>query len=234
MNTHLHAVRPAAVPATLLCAVVACLQDAAASPTSRRTPRRRRHPRSRRLPPGADSRETRGRGCGEPVEGRLLRRDARAHVLFARRLHRRRPDHRGQGHKFAQGGDVVVNGKHNIGRPLDWVAVSDHAEFIGEVFDAGSGCQGRRQPDARGTARPQVRGRAACLVHEYPQQQRAATPYPPPFYAGPETTRSAWRDVEIKAAIDNYRPGQFTTLAGFERTPPRTPGTCIATSSSVT
>ena len=35
-------------------------------------------------------------------------------------------------YRFAQGGDVVVNGqKHNIGRPLDWVAVSDHAEFIG-------------------------------------------------------------------------------------------------------
>ena len=40
----------------------------------------------------------------------------------------------------------------------------------------------------------------------------------PPFYAGPETTRSAWKDIEIKAAIDNYRPGKFTTLSGYEWT----------------
>ena len=40
-----------------------------------------------------------------------------------------------EAYKFAQGADVVINGqKHNIGRPLDWVAVSDHAEFIGEMY----------------------------------------------------------------------------------------------------
>jgi len=40
-----------------------------------------------------------------------------------------------EAYRFAQGADVVVNGvKHNIGRPLDWVAVSDHAEFIGEMY----------------------------------------------------------------------------------------------------
>ena len=40
-----------------------------------------------------------------------------------------------EAYKFAQGQDVTVNGqRHNIGRPLDWVAVSDHAEFIGEMY----------------------------------------------------------------------------------------------------
>jgi hypothetical protein len=47
---------------------------------------------------------------------------------------------------------------------------------------------------------------------------RGENPSHPPFYAGPETTRSAWKDIQIKAAIDNYRPGKFTTLAGFEWT----------------
>jgi hypothetical protein len=50
------------------------------------------------------------------------------------------------------------------------------------------------------------------------QQQPRRQPHHPPFYAGPETTRSAWKDVQIKAAIDNYRPGKFTTLAGYEWT----------------
>jgi Protein of unknown function (DUF3604) len=47
---------------------------------------------------------------------------------------------------------------------------------------------------------------------------RGDTPGHPPFYAGPETTRSAWSDVIVKAARDHYQPGRFTTLAGFEWT----------------
>ena len=40
-----------------------------------------------------------------------------------------------EAYRFAKGQDVTVNGqKHNIGRPLDFVAVSDHAEFIGEMY----------------------------------------------------------------------------------------------------
>jgi len=47
---------------------------------------------------------------------------------------------------------------------------------------------------------------------------RGAKPSHPPFYAGPETTKSAWKDVMLKAARDHYQPGRFTTLAGFEWT----------------
>ena len=55
-----------------------------------------------------------------------------------------------EAYKFAQGGDVVVNGqKHNIGRPLDWVAVSDHAEFIGEMYST-------QVPGAKGGDNPML------------------------------------------------------------------------------
>ena len=47
---------------------------------------------------------------------------------------------------------------------------------------------------------------------------RGENPGHPPFYAGPETTRSAWQDVQLKAVRDNYQPGKFSTLAGFEWT----------------
>jgi len=47
---------------------------------------------------------------------------------------------------------------------------------------------------------------------------RGDKPDHPPFYAGPETTRSAWQDVILKAARDHYQPGRFTTLAGYEWT----------------
>jgi hypothetical protein len=126
-----------------------------------------------------------------------------------------------EAYKFAQGADVVVNGqKHNIGRPLDWVAVSDHAEFIGEMYST-------QVPGAKGGDNPmleELRGlktvdeQRAWFMKYVINNMRSETPGHPPFYAGPETTRSAWRDVQIKAAIDNYRPGKFTTLAGFEWT----------------
>jgi len=126
-----------------------------------------------------------------------------------------------EAYRFAQGADVVVNGqKHNIGRPLDWVAVSDHAEFIGELYST-------QVPGAKGADHPmldELRGlktvdeQRAWFVKYVQQNMRGEHPSHPPFYAGPETTRSAWQDVQVKAARDNYRPGKFTTLAGFEWT----------------
>ena len=126
-----------------------------------------------------------------------------------------------EAYRFGQGGDVVVNGqKHNIGRPLDWVAVSDHAEFLGEMYST-------QVPGAKGGDNPmleELRGlktvdeQRAWFMKYVINNMRGEHPDHPPFYAGPETTRSAWKDVQIKAAIDNYRPGKFTTLAGFEWT----------------
>ena len=119
-------------------------------------------------------------------------------------------------YKFAQGGDVVVNGqKHNIGRPLDWVAVSDHAEFIGEMYST-------QVPGAKGGDNPMleelrnlksVDEQRAWFVKYVVSNNRGDNPTHPPFYAGPETTRSAWHDVILKAARDHYQPGRFTTLA---------------------
>jgi hypothetical protein len=124
-------------------------------------------------------------------------------------------------YRFAQGEDVVVNGqKHNIGRPLDWVAVSDHAEFIGEMYST-------QVPGAPGADHPMlaelrslktVDEQRAWFLKYVVNNMRSANPGHPPFYAGPETTRSAWQDVQLKAVRDHYRPGRFTTLAGFEWT----------------
>jgi len=73
-----------------------------------------------------------------------------------------------EAYRFAKGQEVTVNGqKHNIGRPLDWVAVSDHAEFIGEMYSTQvPGRQRRRQPDAGRVAQSQIGRRAACVVRE--------------------------------------------------------------------
>ena len=124
-------------------------------------------------------------------------------------------------YSFAQGKDVTIQGQtHNIRKPLDWTAVSDHAEFIGEMFSAQvPGATGGDHPmldELRGLTK--VDEQRAWFVKYVVENNRGANPTHPPFYAGPETTKSAWRDVHIKAAIDNYRPGTFTTLAGYEWT----------------
>jgi hypothetical protein len=126
-----------------------------------------------------------------------------------------------EAYRFAKGQDVTVNGqKHNIGRPLDFVAVSDHAEFIGEMYST-------QVPGAKGGDNPMlaelrnlksVDEQRAWFLKYVINNMRGATPGHPPFYAGPETTRSAWHDVILKAARDHYQPGRFTTLAGFEWT----------------
>ena len=130
-------------------------------------------------------------------------------------------------YRFAQGEDVTVNGRrHNIGRPLDWVAVSDHAEFIGEMYST-------QVPGAPGYGNPmldELRGlqtedeQRAWFLKYVVNNMRGEKPGHPPFYAGPGTTRSAWNDVILKAARDNYRPGRFTTLAGFEWTASKNAG----------
>lgn len=126
-----------------------------------------------------------------------------------------------EAYKFAQGKDVTILGQtHNIQKPLDWTAVSDHAEFIGEMYSTQvPGAMGGDNPmleELRGLTK--VDEQRAWFLKYVVENNRGANPTHPPFYAGPETTRCAWKDVHIRAAIDNYRPGKFTTLVGYEWT----------------
>jgi hypothetical protein len=125
-----------------------------------------------------------------------------------------------EAYKFAQGKDVTIQGQsHNIKKPLDWAAVTDHAEFLGEMYSA-------QVPGAKGGDNPQidelrnlktVDDQRAWFTKYVVNNMRGENPQHPPFYAGPETTRSAW-EIQLKAVRDNYRPGKFSTLVGFEWT----------------
>ena len=90
-------------------------------------------------------------------------------------------------YKFAQGKDVTIQGQtHNIKRPLDWTAVSDHAEFIGEMYST-------QVPGAKGGDNPmleELRGlksvdeQRAWFLKYVINNMRGANPGHPPFYAG--------------------------------------------------
>ena len=47
---------------------------------------------------------------------------------------------------------------------------------------------------------------------------RSGTPEHPPFFVGPETTVTAWKDIIVAAAEEHYDPGVFTTFIAFEWT----------------
>ena len=93
-----------------------------------------------------------------------------------------------EAYRFARGEPMLINGQsHKLKRPLDFAAVTDHAEFIGEMYST-------QVPGAPGYDNPslvELRG----LKDEDQQRQwflkyvvannRSATPQHPPFFAGP-------------------------------------------------
>ena len=123
-------------------------------------------------------------------------------------------------YRFAKGEMVNIGGRdHSIGRPLDFAAISDHAEFLGEMYSTQvPGAPGHDQ-DALDELRSLqgIEAQNAWFQRWVISNMRSAEPGHPPFYAGPETTKSAWQ-VEIEAAIEHYVPGEFTTIVGFEWT----------------
>ncbi|MFD0980030.1 DUF3604 domain-containing protein [Tropicimonas aquimaris] len=124
-------------------------------------------------------------------------------------------------YRFAKGESVSSNNvQRSIGRPLDFAAVSDHAEFLGEMLST-------QYPDAPGhyqDALVELRGlkdidtQRAWFLKYVVENNRSGAPEHPPFFAGPETTISAWKDVIVAAAEAHYEPGAFTTFIAFEWT----------------
>ncbi|PKM09706.1 MAG: hypothetical protein CVV17_00065 [Gammaproteobacteria bacterium HGW-Gammaproteobacteria-7] len=124
-------------------------------------------------------------------------------------------------YRFAKGEDVSMNAVlHNIGRPLDFAAVSDHAEFLGEMYSTQvPGAPGHTQEaldEFRGLK--DIDNQRAWFLKYVIENNRSGAPEHPPFFAGPETTVSAWKDVIVAAAEAHYEPGAFTTLIAFEWT----------------
>jgi hypothetical protein len=124
-------------------------------------------------------------------------------------------------YKFAQGAEVEVNGiRHKLDRPLDWVAVTDHAEYIGEMYSTFTeGAPGHDQEQLqklRGMT--DLKERQAWFAKYVAGNNRGANPRHPDFYQGPDTIRSAWKDVMVAAAEQNNHPGRFTAFIAFEWT----------------
>jgi hypothetical protein len=123
-------------------------------------------------------------------------------------------------YRFAKGETVMVSGReHDIVKPLDFAAVTDHAEFIGEMFSAQvEGALGYDNPqlvELRGLT--DYADQEEWFAKYFRDPVRAGNLGHQAFYAGEETTKSAWAYM-IDTATKHYDPGKFTTFVGFEWT----------------
>jgi hypothetical protein len=122
--------------------------------------------------------------------------------------------------RFAQGAQIemeLTGKKVQLKRPLDFAAVTDHAEYIGEMYTV-------MYPDAPGynsTQAKQLRNvkgleeAEKLFVDLVVSSNRSATPQHPELYAGEMTTMSAWALMN-EATERHNQPGKFSTLHAFE------------------
>lgn len=121
-------------------------------------------------------------------------------------------------YRFAKGEAVDVGGQRKqLKRPLDFAAVTDHAEYLGEMYST-------IYPDAPGHDQDllqQLRTmtdpdeRREWFLKYVVSANRSNSPSHPPFFAGEATVRSAWK-ITVEAAEQHNQPGTFTAFAAFE------------------
>jgi hypothetical protein len=123
-------------------------------------------------------------------------------------------------YRFAKGEEVMVNGSlHRIKRPLDFCAVTDHSEFMGESYSLmNPGAPGYDDPVAKAFREATDLETALGLYNKYVLEPLAGGGNPhPPFFQGEEAIKSTWRQ-NYDAAESHYAPGRFTTIHAYEWT----------------
>jgi hypothetical protein len=121
-------------------------------------------------------------------------------------------------YRYARGEAIEVNGEVvQRRRPLDFVAVTDHAEYIGEMYSTQiDGAPGHDQELLEQLrTMTDLEERQRWFFKYVVSANRSTTPQHPPFFAGPETVKSAWQ-VAVEAAEDHNEPGRFTAFVAFE------------------
>lgn len=120
--------------------------------------------------------------------------------------------------RFAKGQPVLVNGRHKqLSRPLDFAAVTDHVEYLGEMYSAiFPDAPGYGQADLEELRNLQsLKDKQDWFFKYVVSNNRGANPSHPPFYKGPETTKSGWK-ISMDAAEEHNDPGIFTAFVAFE------------------
>ncbi|MBI1198034.1 MAG: DUF3604 domain-containing protein [Phenylobacterium sp.] len=128
---------------------------------------------------------------------------------------RRTPD---DAYRFAKGEPIGHASGYQIrlaGGPLDFVAVTDHSEYMGAIREAADPNSPLSKLDfAKGLFSPDpavIQKAFATIVDAF---EHGTTP---PEFSDPAVRARAWTEVQ-QAAANNYQPGKFTTFVGYEYT----------------
>jgi len=123
-------------------------------------------------------------------------------------------------YRFAKGEKMLVNGSmHQIKRPLDFCAVTDHSEFMGEAYSLMTpGAPGYDDPVAKSFRDATDLETALGLYKKYVLDPLSSGGNPhPPFFQGKDAIKSTWKR-NFEATERNYEPGKFTTIHAYEYT----------------
>jgi len=119
---------------------------------------------------------------------------------------------------WAQGQEITnsgFGGKIQIQTPLDFYMVADHAEFMGVFNQMGNPDSPLSRTElAKGVTSPDPNVRMQAFAGVLRDLSSGKVD---PALSDPALARSVWSEI-VKAADANYRPGHFTTFAGFEWT----------------
>lgn len=123
-------------------------------------------------------------------------------------------------YRFAQGEEIMVNGSmHKIKRPLNFVAVTDHSEFMGEAYSLmNEGAPGYDHEIAVAFREAPDLDTALKLYGKYVLTPLAGGGDPhPEFFQGIKAIKSTWKK-NYEATEKHYQPGKFTTIHAYEWT----------------
>lgn len=122
--------------------------------------------------------------------------------------------------KFAQGQEILLESTSKtmqLKRPLDFAAVTDHAEYIGEMYSVlNPNAEAYNNEQAKSLR--EVNGLEEGLklfVELVVKNNRSSKPQHLEFYEGAMSSMSAW-EIMNEQTEANYIPGKFTTLHAFE------------------
>ena len=121
-------------------------------------------------------------------------------------------------YRFAKGEGLELYGETvKLRRPLDFAAVTDHCEFLGELYSVidedAPGHNAFLARYFRSVTRDSLKG--IKLFNRIRSMPKKADRTHFNFFRGFETTKKAW-DLTLEAAEKHYEPGTFTTLAAYE------------------
>lgn len=122
-------------------------------------------------------------------------------------------------YRFAKGEAFEIgDSTRQLTRPLDFAAVTDHSEYIGEMYSAiEPSAPGHDNEDLVTLRSLETLEQKQEWFYTYVLKNARENPVPvhPSFFAGASTIKSAWQ-IMVETAEQHNDPGVFTAMVGFE------------------